>query len=156
MCSSDLLDEAAPGVRETLKKQRWEALTDEQRKVFEMKPTERNSMQEGWVRGEGQQLLYVSTFDIVEGAPDESKARARKIAERLIDLETRTLAHAVAYRSQMNYDYWETRCAMEQSEVAVTARRNLFEAEKFMDEADPDAARKAFEAAWDEIGRAHV
>ncbi|MFM9065787.1 MAG: hypothetical protein ACKOUR_00455 [Planctomycetota bacterium] len=143
------LDEAAPGVREALRKERWEALNDEQRRLLESNPKELNAMDAGWVKEEGPKLLNVSTFEIVEGAPDESRARARKIAERLIDIENRTLAHAGAYRNQVNYDYWETRCAMEQTEAAVTARRNLYEAEKFMDEADPDAARKAFEAAWD-------
>ncbi|MEE2934648.1 MAG: IRE (iron responsive element) [Planctomycetota bacterium] len=58
------------------------------------------------------------------------------------------------YRTQINYDYWETLALAEQEKRTVTARRLIYEAEKANADAELDEAIKLYEQAfviWAEI-----
>ncbi|MDF1840133.1 MAG: IRE (iron responsive element), partial [Rubripirellula sp.] len=58
------------------------------------------------------------------------------------------------YRTQINYDYWETLALAEQEKRTVTARRLIYEAEKANADAELDEAIELYEQAfviWAEI-----
>ena len=142
------LDELIPGAREALLAEKRLRLTDEQRQSLATPFDQRTPTQHMAVQST-LATLAVSPLELAAKASAENQARARNLAERLYELEEIQLAHTVAYRNQVNYPYWETRCAMEQTTTAVDARRHIFEADKFMDAADPESARKSFEQSFD-------
>ena len=53
-----------------------------------------------------------------------------------------------SYRSQVNYDYWETRAKAEQREDMLEARSLTFQADQLINEANVTGAIEAYEKAW--------
>ena len=52
------------------------------------------------------------------------------------------------YRSIVNYDYWEMRCAAEQEEQTVDARELLYDARKAHETAELKRAKSQYDQAW--------
>ena len=52
------------------------------------------------------------------------------------------------YRGIVNYEYWDLRCAAEQTATAVAARELLYKAKRAYDAVDLENARKLYEASW--------
>ncbi len=53
-----------------------------------------------------------------------------------------------SYRSQVNYGYWEDRAKAEQRDDMIEARRLMFEADQFINQADVKGALESYEKAW--------
>ncbi len=63
-----------------------------------------------------------------------------------------------AYRTQINYTYWITRCSVEADDTTASARRYMRTASQKASELAPEEARELFEQAWtewDKIFTAH-
>ena len=50
----------------------------------------------------------------------------------------------------VNYEYWKTRCEVEQSKVTADARRYMMFGDDAAEKGDPEGAREWYEKAWDE------
>ena len=141
------LDELTPGARGAARREA-SRLTEEQLQALAVPLNDRTPAQHMLVES-SLSALVVSPLEVVAKASADNQARVRNLAERLYELQEIQIAHTNAYRNQVNYDYWEMRVAMEQTTTAVDARRYIFDAEKFMDAADPESARKSFEQSFD-------
>ncbi len=53
-----------------------------------------------------------------------------------------------SYRGQVNYGYWEDRAKAEQRDDMLEARRLMFEADQFINQADVKGALESYEKAW--------
>ncbi|MFO0905473.1 MAG: hypothetical protein U0939_20860 [Pirellulales bacterium] len=142
------LDEIVPGGRDAVLAEKQSRLNDEQRAALAV-PVDKRTPTQHLIAQQAEAGLVVMPQEIAAKASAENQARARNVADRLMEHQNINVAHTDAYRNQVNYGYWQLRCAMEQTETAVLARRYMYEAEKFIDAADPDGAKKAFEASFD-------
>jgi len=144
------LEELSPGLREEIREERRAALTPDQLAVWEnrksmvdLSPDEMANFREAFSR------LTVTDLDVAAALPDQLRARALYFAMRAT--EANNLADRTSsYAGIVNYDYWKTRCEVEQSKVTADARRFTMLADRAADGGDPEGARGYYEQAWDE------
>ena len=72
--------------------------------------------------------------DVAEHAPPEIKERAKRLATQIVDLDGRA-RFIESYRQIVNFVYWRTRAAAEQTPTMVDAHRLVYEAQKAYDQA---------------------
>jgi len=142
------IDELAPGARESLTAEKMALLTDDERAALEVPYEMRNATQHMAAQAPSQRVI-VTHREVAARANDENRQRATDLAKRLLELEEVYIAHTVRYRNQVNFGYWLMRCELEQTKDAIAARKHLYDADRYLDDVNPDAARKEFELAWD-------
>lgn len=141
-----------PGVKQRIRDERLATLSDEERAVYVETPEEMENRhfteKELTLHYKVQQIMKISDAEIAENAPSEQREKSRRLVRKLND--ARTLMDRIGrYREQVNYDYWRTRCEAEQTDTAANARENMYLAEKYLDDAMLEDARKHFDLAWD-------
>jgi hypothetical protein len=142
----DRLEELAPGVREQIHQERLDSLTAEERKALET-PWDELPEEDYELQFQAETKTMVDQHDVAERAPEENREAAKRVAIQIE--EQKALSQRVShYRSTINYDYWETRCAAEQTVNAVRARELLYQAQQYDDRAELEDAQEAYEAAW--------
>lgn len=141
-------DELLPNIAAKITAEKKAKLSEAEREVLDLPPEKRTPFQKAMAE-HAQANIQAGIVEMLERAPADVKERAQRVAERLLEIDQIYLLHTDSYRAQVNYGYWTTRCEMEQTEDAVAAHRHLWEAQKSMEAADPDNARKSFEQAWD-------
>ncbi|MCA9121889.1 MAG: hypothetical protein H6822_11570 [Planctomycetaceae bacterium] len=144
---SNELDKLLPGLRERLKQERIDALTEAERVAMAKTWDEITGQIEGNRKQQAEQKTTVTYRDVAEASPEDVRARAFRLAKQASDKETEA-KHIDSYRNNVNFNYWKARCAVEQMPKTVNARRHVFAAKQHMEDADPDAARTEFELAW--------
>lgn len=150
------LDALAPGLRDEMVAERREMLSSEQLAAYEKPPEERN--QSEWeLAQEAEAALQVSDFDFVERLAElkpELRKQAGLLATRLADRRI-DLIYTQRYKRDANYDYWALRAEFEQTDTAVEARRNIYQAKQAFDEdQDFQTAKQLYEegfAKWREV-----
>ncbi|MEO8494443.1 MAG: hypothetical protein ABI614_05205, partial [Planctomycetota bacterium] len=148
---SDELDKLVPGLREKIKQDKVDALPELER-IALAKPWEEISGElEVNRKYEAERKTQVSYQDVAEAAPNEVRARANRLAKQASGKETEA-SRINSYRNNVNFNYWKARCAVEQLEKTVNARRHVFAAKEFVETAELDAAKKEFELAWQDWG----
>lgn len=145
---AEQLDQLATGLRDTIGAEKRAKLTDEQRKALELPAEKRIEAQQMAAHMAGE-LIKVRHLEVAERAPEAVRPRAKALAQRLTELENVHIAHVKMYRTQSNFDYWLMRCEVEQRPDAIKARKHLYDASRYLDQVNPDAARKEYELAWD-------
>jgi hypothetical protein len=144
------LEELSPGLREKIREERRAALTPDQLAVWEnrksmvdLSPDEMANFREAFSR------LTVTDLDVAAALPDSVRPRALYFAMRAT--EANGLADRTSsYAGIVNYDYWKTRCEVEQSKITADARRFTMLADRAADGGDPEGARGYYEQAWNE------
>ena len=92
--------------------------------------------------------LEVSNAEVAEAAPLEKRVEAKRLAFDLS--EKQDYATAIRrYRQIVNFDYWETRCEVEQRDEAVAGRKFIYDAVAAQRAAKWEEARGLFEQAWE-------
>jgi len=137
------LDELAPGSKKKLRERRIQSLSEAQRLALEKELNER-SLKEAKLAYEAEQAIHISPQDVAESVRPDRRKQAMQLAEDIVDLET-TAQRIKAYRSIIEYDYWTTRCRIEQTDEVLAARRDLHLA--MQDTGSPEAAA-LFEGAF--------
>ncbi len=94
-----------------------------------------------------ERKLVPSMQQIAAQLPPSSQLQGLEIARKLIFLKD-FLRDIESYRSQVNYDYWETRAQAEQREDMLEARSLTFKADQMINEANVPGAIEAYEKAW--------
>jgi len=79
--------------------------------------------------------------------PREKRAEAVKLVNELAE-KNEFAYHVDRSRELVNYRYWETRGELEQTATAVAARRQIYEAERFLTDADLKKAVELYDVAW--------
>lgn len=116
-------EELAPGLEEKLRERRIQSLSQAQRLALEKDPAERN-FAEFELALKAEKAIHISPQDVAESVAPVHRRQAVQFAEEIVDLET-TAQRINAYRSIVNYDYWATRCMVEQTDEMLAARRDL-------------------------------
>jgi hypothetical protein len=139
-----------PGLRETIRKEREEKLSDEQRQALDTPPEERTATQRA-IAEEAEKSLEVTREDLAKRISDPQK-RARA-AQLLKDLDTaQAMADLIRHkREPVNFDYWRLRAAVEQADEAVAAHEWIYKADQDVEASRLEPARENFDqglAAW--------
>jgi len=91
--------------------------------------------------------LFPSYTEIARAMPPDQRLAALDLADRLARAEEEVM-QVEAYRDQINYTYWEIRCAGEQDDDMIDARRLMYDAEQALKQANLDEAIKLFDQSW--------
>ncbi len=145
-------DDLLPGAMEKIRAQKLESLTPTQRKAFETPVTQLDPLRMA-DRQIADERMMVSNAEIAATAPPDKKAEAVRMTLRLDSLRGE-LSRIIAYRQQVNYDYWLVRCESEQSDAAIAARQAVYDGEKELQAGSLEKAKTTFENAfvkWAEI-----
>ena len=123
-------------------------LPEEMQSALSKPDKERTMMDWGNVEM-SKKLLIVLPQEMVahSGFPKAHRVKARAIAQQASDLELQA-DRIERYRSIVNYEYWKTRCDVEQLETTLRARRLVHEGEELLDATKLEEARTAFEEAF--------
>jgi hypothetical protein len=142
----DALDELAPGLMEQIREEKMAQLSDEERAAVDI-PEEELTEDNYQLAYDARVKVAVSYDEVAQRVPAEHRDKAVSLAAQLRDAEAmvRRIQH---YRNTVNYDYWEIRCAAEQTEHAINARNCIYQAKQAQDDARLEEARKFYEEAW--------
>lgn len=125
------LEELTIGIGERLTAEKQKLLADEEQKALDL-PQEQRSQEQIELARQANEKLKFDIEELAEEAPDESRAQAKKLVAAIRNLQ-RKIAIVQSFRTTVNFDYWKTRCIVEQREDAALARQYLHEANKFPD-----------------------
>ena len=139
------LDELVPGAREEIYKEKFARLTPSRQKLIEDNTYSDDEYTEFMIAKYETQVYH---REIAERAPREIRAKAFRLADRAAAAGV-TADRIDRYRENVNFEYWRTRCAVEQLAETVQARSHMYAANKRMDEVLLDEARVEFESAWE-------
>ncbi len=150
--TEEQLDKLAPGAREKLRDQKLANLPAAERAVFEKKPEDRTA-QEQLMFLQFEENVKVNPYEIADQAPPADRPKARQLADQIF--EDKTLAQRTnSYRGIINFEYWTQRCAAEQTDTAIEARKHLLAGEEAKKKTDLSTAKKEYEISfklWKEV-----
>ena len=139
------LDEMVSGAREAIYAEKFAKLPLEQQELLE---SEKYNPDKYVQFIEAAFNTQVGLREIAERADRDNRADAFRLADDAAAAAV-SADRVDRYRQNVNYEYWKTRCEVEQLPGTVAARKHAFEANRLMDEVLIDQARAEFELAWD-------
>jgi hypothetical protein len=142
------VDKLVPGIRPIVFREVAEKISKDLAAALD-KPAEERTADEKRMVLDAAQMIEVPEMEIVNRAPRESRPRLRALAEQI---ENDRFVAGVINRNRhiVNFDYWRTRVETEKTDLAQSARKNVFDADKLYAAGEKFAdARKKYEAAWD-------
>jgi hypothetical protein len=144
------LEALDPQLREKIREGKKSELVPEELAAIETdRPAEELSGQELAARSNALRKLVVSNMEVAEAMPADKRVQARSYATQADEAEAYA-SRINAYRTQVNYEYWITRCDVEADETTGNARRFMRLADQEADKLNPEGARELYEQAWDE------
>lgn len=144
---ADELDKLLPGLREIIRQEKIAKLPKLERETLEKPQGEITTEVEAMRYFTANEKVKVSYRDVADRAPPEIRARAFRLAGLAAESEI-VAGHIQRYRENVNFQYWRTRCDVEQMRATVEARRHVYEAGQLAAAGDLDKARNEYEAAW--------
>ena len=150
------LDSMLPGTRDALRTEKRDALSDDDKKLLSMAPRAlAESQQQRVYELRGQ--LGVTDREVAERIaelrPDMAKEALQVCYE--LERERQRLNFTQQYKSDANYDYWQTRCDYEQTPDALQAHELMFSARRaFRNDADLLTAKQLYDegfAKWRQV-----
>jgi hypothetical protein len=142
------LDALAPGIREQLRNQKVEKLTPDQRTALNLPKTDIKDEKTYRDRLEAETKVVVTDREVAEKAPAATRAKAFQIASQV--KENLDNAERVnRYRGNVNFNYWRTRCDVEQKPETVTGRRHIYQAKQLQADGQLEKSLKEYNEAWD-------
>jgi hypothetical protein len=140
---ADRLNELEPGLREKIHKNKYDALSKEQREAYEA-PAEKRTERQMSLASQAEAQLEVSYEEFAKQVPVAKRAAAKKFAEEA--LKNRQIAVDIRRsRDVVNYNYWKLRAEVEQEDDAVDARKAIYDGtQQYQRESDLVGARDLF------------
>ena len=139
------IGDLAPGLEEEIRQEKRAKLSEPERIALDMPPELRSDMQR---RLAMEADMVISHQELAERVPKEHRKTALRFAELASQREK--LADEIEFsQGNVNYYYWKTRCMVEQTRLATSARKAVLDANNEYLAADPISAKKKFEDAWD-------
>lgn len=146
--SFDDMKRLAPGVYDEIRKEKIAKLDPALRKAFE-KPAEERNYDEMYRAGEAERQIAVAAFEIARLGPPEARKSLREIVEQ-IEGDQRMMDQIERSRRIVNFDYWRTRCEAERTDLAQSARADVYNADQLAGQGEKfDDARQHYERGWD-------
>jgi len=141
------LMELLPNAKDLVYQKKLSELPEDVRRTIQTPDAERTPDQ--WsLYFENAYKVEVSPSEIVLHAPESIKPQARWLAKQ-INQKAGRADFIKRYRQIVNFDYWMTRCRVEQLEEANQARKYLYQAEDHFKNARLEFAEQDYEIAWD-------
>lgn len=138
-----------PGLKEKMTAERKAELSPAEKLALETPEIERTRE---------QYRLYTDAIDKLDITPQEfaqriaaeKPAEAQRAMELALEIDqVGTRAHFTKnYRQTANYDYWKTRSEFEQTQDALLARENLYQAQQALDDGNTLEARKLYASGF--------
>jgi hypothetical protein len=143
------LKSITPGVEDAIIARRMKEMPPEHLAIWNTPKDARSHFTfDDWnVSNELDRKLFVSNGQIAKEAPESVRENAQHIAREL-NRNVQAMRRVNVYRDTVNYDYWYTRCMVEQTVFAASAREHGFKALDHYEEARLELAKEEFEACW--------
>jgi len=147
------LNSLEPGLREKIQKQKKAKLTDAERRILDLPPSQRTGQQQALV-SKAEESLEVTPEDVARGISDPDKRlRGVQLYREMRDAEA--MATVVRrYREIVNFDYWRLRADVEQTDEALAAHELIYRADRDQEEGRLDPAKQNYDqglAAWRKV-----
>lgn len=140
------LDALSPGLRERIVEEYRGKLPADERESLEMAP-ERRSSEDQYRAFNATMKLNVPHKELAERVEEPQREKAKQLAEAAVRLQGKAdlINHE---RDTVNFKYWRRRCQAEKMDAALEARRLMFEAKEFYEDAQLEEARETYEKAF--------
>jgi hypothetical protein len=139
-------DRLTDGARERIVAEIRSGLTKEEQLLIDTPIEERK--QENFEQAmEIMRRLEPTFLQISSNIPPEKQAEMVKVQRELTDAKE-FLKLLTTYRNNVNYQFWENRCKLEQRDETLKARRLVYEAERLIDQAELGPALERYDEAW--------
>lgn len=143
----DELEGLAPGVKERLIKERKAKLSDDELRLLGADRVGL-SAEDYDVAVTAEAKIAVTPEDVVNAIEDPDKRReGRLMVNRILNAKAYSTTIR-RYRDVVNFNYWRTRCEVEQQDRAIDARKYLWDANELYEEADLVGAAEKYEESW--------
>jgi hypothetical protein len=140
------LEDFEPGLREKIRKQRYDSLTAAERKAYEAPPDKRGSRD--WeLAYQVAEKLKVTHEQLARAIKGPVARTALQYAREATDLGRRA-AEIRIYRNIVNFEYWRRRAQFEQTPEALAARKYVYEGAQAMANGDLLKARELYEKGF--------
>jgi hypothetical protein len=143
------LEALQPGLRQKIIDEKLASLTRKQRIALDT-PGEKRTEKQIQLAAEAELLLTVTHEDVARRVDAPRRAEAKKIAKKATKLEK--LADEIdGYRQIVNFNYWRMRAEVEQTPLALEARKLIYDADQAYRNIDLLTARKLYDeglAKW--------
>ncbi len=111
------------------------------------KPEAERSPEEAALARMALNKVILPPLVLAQRLPREKRSEAIQLANEL-DGKLQFALHVDRSRELVNFRYWETRGELEQTPTAVAARRQIYEAEKYLTDADLNKAIELYTVGW--------
>ena len=140
-------DELVPAnLRNEIRQEKLATLPEDARKAVETPADDRDEKQWDLV-STNRWKISVSNMEVANRVSEDIRAKARGIARQLT--ETNEMADRVRRsRNVISFDAWYVLCRAEQTDMALAARKHLYDAEQLLREAALVQAKEKYELAW--------
>jgi hypothetical protein len=146
------LEAIEPGLREKIRKERYDKLAAADRKAYDAPPQKRTTRD--WERAsQVTAQLRVTHEQVGRAVKGQSHDAAVKLAREATDFEKRS-AEIRIYRGVVNFEQWRLRAQFEQTPEACRARQKVYEGAQAMANGDLLAAARLYEegfASWRQL-----
>lgn len=143
------LDAVLPGTRETLVREKRQALTPEEHQLLDT-PREKLAPEQLELLYQVEAKLELTDREVAERIAREKPDIAKQAQQLATELERQqqVLQFTINYKRDANYDYWRTRCDFEQTANALAARELMYRARQAALEADVPTARRLYQEGF--------
>mgnify|MGYP000075013534 FL=1 len=146
------LEAFEPGLREKIRKERYEKLPAAKRKAYETPPEKRT--RDDWEKAqEVTEQLVVTHDQLARQISGPNRPTAIKLAREAAEFEKKSEENRL-YRQIVNFEYWRERARYEQTPEAIFAREYAFRGAEALANADLIKAREMYEqcfAKWRQL-----
>ncbi|HTU24570.1 MAG TPA: hypothetical protein VMF30_04185 [Pirellulales bacterium] len=137
------LDELLPGMRDKIRQERIEALSPEDRQIWDTPDGDRTAEQKNRA-AQIEATLKPSYLEIAQRADTAKQLEALRLADAATHDEW--LAGVIdRYRDIVNFKYWRLHCQVEQTPEALAARKAIYEGSHAFRNSDLNAAKKQYD-----------
>lgn len=143
----ETLEGLVPGLRERIRQAKRARLSEVEIKALNTPDEERTMLQvSDLIRAQAKLVVYPLEM-VVHPDMAPHRREARVLAKESTEKQAR-LGRIKRYRDTVNFDYWITRCEVEQQDRAINARRAVFQAEQAYAESELVRAKELYEASF--------
>jgi hypothetical protein len=141
------LEELLPGRFKALEEKKRGSLAPDQRAALAVPAMDRSEEQQQLVAA-AEAALKVTWPMVAREAPADVKAKAQELARQFV--EANETAEIIGrYRDIVNFDFWRATCEAEVTDEMLKAREATWRAERDFENARLQAAKKAYEEAFE-------
>jgi hypothetical protein len=142
------VDQLAPGVRDKIRGDKVGKLAADMKAAFD-KPADQRTPEEVGLAYQAEFQIGVTDREVLEAAPRDARPRLRTLVDQ-IEADSGVAESVARNRGIVNFEYWQTRCLAEKTDIAQGARKDVHDADLLFAAGEKfDDARQMYERSWD-------